>query len=150
MLVQTIFNSRYKFEEEGEISMETKKLGSSVLIGVGVIYVIAASFALLFSLLLLFTSLEEQDLYLITTIISFIAIFIGGFMAGGKGKERGWLLGGLTGLTFTIINFLVQYLGFDQTFSSEQIIIYICFNVTSIMGGILGVNMAGGSNQSKG
>ncbi|MCU9613990.1 TIGR04086 family membrane protein [Caldibacillus lycopersici] len=125
--------------------METRKLGSSILVGLGVIYVVAAVFSLIFSLLLTFTSLHEDQLSLIITIISFISLFIGGFVAGGRGKEKGWLLGGLTGISYTLINFLFQYLGLDQLFSMEQVIFYICFNVTAIFGGILGVNLSGGN-----
>lgn len=123
--------------------MDTKRVGSSIIVGVGVIYVIAAICSLLFSLLLTFTSLQEAQVSLIITIISFVALFIGGFVAGGRGKEKGWLLGGLTGIIYTVINFLYQYLGHDMFLSSEQLIYHVCFIIIAIMGGILGVNLFG-------
>ncbi|WP_062355540.1 TIGR04086 family membrane protein [Bacillus kwashiorkori] len=123
--------------------MESKKMASSILYGVAVIYGVAAIFSLVFSLLLRFTSLDESSLTYIITSISFIALFIGGFISGGRGKEKGWLLGGLTGIIYTIINFLFQYLGMDALFTLEQIIYYICFIVIAMMGGILGVNIVG-------
>lgn len=123
--------------------MDTRKIGSSVFIGLGVVYMVAAIFSLIFSLILKFTSVQESQLSLIITVISFISLFIGGFVAGGRGKEKGWLLGGLTGLIYTIINFFFQFLGYDSTFNMEQIIYYICFTITAIMGGILGVNIVG-------
>ncbi|WP_033828317.1 TIGR04086 family membrane protein [Bacillus andreraoultii] len=123
--------------------MDSRRLGISVLIGLGVIYVVAAFCSLIFSLILKFTSVQEIQLNLVITIISFVSLFIGGFVAGGRGKEKGWLLGALTGFLYTGINFMFQYLGFDSVFNFEQLIYYICFTVTAIMGGILGVNIIG-------
>lgn len=125
--------------------MNVGQMTKSVFYGLAVIYVIAALFSLVFSLLLKFTSLSEQSLSWTITIISFICLFIGGFVSGGKGKEKGWLLGGLTGILYTLFNFLYQYLGFDALFSNTQMIYYACFIGTSILGGVIGVNVAGGN-----
>ena len=72
--------------------MDTRKLFSSAFFGLAIIYAFVAIVSLLFSLLLRFTSLQENDFQLAITIISFIVLFIGGFIAGGKGKEKGWLI----------------------------------------------------------
>lgn len=89
-----------------------------------------------------FTSTQEASLGVITTAISFITLFAGGFIAGTKGKEKGWLIGFLTGIAYTLIIFLFQYLGHDSLFNMEQIIYHICYIITAMMGGILGVNMS--------
>ncbi|MET3699979.1 putative membrane protein (TIGR04086 family) [Bacillus oleivorans] len=68
-------------------------------------------------------------------------MFIGGFISGGKGKERGWLSGGLTGVFFTFIILLFQYLGYDSMFTLRELVYHLCFIITSMMGGILGVNV---------
>ncbi len=123
--------------------MDVRKMFSSVLLGLGVIYAIAALCSLIFATILKFTAVEESQIKIFITIISFIALFLGGFTAGGRGKEKGWMLGGLTGLLYTVIHFLFEYLGYDSGFSTEQIVYYICFTITAVMGGILGVNIAG-------
>jgi hypothetical protein len=122
--------------------MGAQKIFQSVLFGLAVIYLIATATSLLFSLLLRYTSLVEDQMNIAMIAVSFIALFFGGFVAGGRGKERGWLLGGLTGLFYTIINFAFQYLGLDAAVTKEQLIYYLCFNLTAVMGGILGVNIA--------
>src|SRR5690625_1070716 len=100
-----------------------------VAIGYGLITIflciIVASFFL--SLIVHFSSISELTLAIITTIIGIIAIFCGGFIAGLKGKRRGWLIGIATGIVFTAFVFLVQYLGFDQTFSNEQMIYHVSY-----------------------
>ncbi|WP_276676913.1 TIGR04086 family membrane protein, partial [Caldibacillus debilis] len=62
------------------------KMMRSVFYGLLTIYLIAALFSLIFSLLLSFTSLHESSLEGVVTAFSFLLLFIGGFFAGGKGK----------------------------------------------------------------
>lgn len=76
------------------------------------------------------------------TGVSFITLFLGGFVSGGKGKQKGWLVGGLTGIVYTTIIFLFQFLGMDSLFSFEEIVYHICYILTAMMGGILGVNLS--------
>nr|WP_206701340.1 TIGR04086 family membrane protein [Cytobacillus firmus] len=120
---------------------ESKNFGSAVLYGIIAIFSIAVAGSLIFSLLLRFTSLQESSLQYIITGVSFISLFAGGFISGGKGKQKGWLLGGLTGLIYSIVIFLFQYLGHDSLFNMEQMIYHTCFTLTAMMGGILGVNL---------
>lgn len=95
-----------------------------------------------FSLILRFTSTQESSLAIVTTAISFITLFAGGFITGSKGKQKGWLIGALTGIGYSLIIFLFQYLGYDSLFNLEQIIYHACYILTAMMGGILGVNMS--------
>ena len=78
----------------------------------------------------------------IITAMSFVGLFGGGFLAGGKAGERGWLLGGVTGLLYSVIVFLFQFLGYDRLFDGAQIVYHICYILIAMMGGILGVNIA--------
>jgi len=128
--------------------MESRNLGKAVLYGVIAIFLLAVVSSFIFSLLLKFTSVQESSLQYVMTSITFLSIFIGGFITGGNGKQRGWLIGGGTGLVYSLIIFLFQYLGYDSLFSVEQIIYHTCYILTAMMGGILGVNLAGGSKNA--
>ncbi|RSD24083.1 TIGR04086 family membrane protein [Mesobacillus subterraneus] len=128
--------------------MESRNLSRAVLYGVIAIFLLAIVSSLIFSLLLKFTSVQESSLQYVMTSISFLSIFIGGFITGGNGKEKGWMIGGATGLVYTVIIFLFQYLGYDSLFSFEQIIYHICYIITAMMGGILGVNIAGSPSKA--
>jgi putative membrane protein (TIGR04086 family) len=123
------------------MTIESKNMGVSILYGVVVIFLVAVISSLIFSLILQFTSTKEASLQFIVTAVSFISLFIGGFVSGGKGKAKGWLLGGGTGLLYTLVIFLFQYLGKDSLFSAEQVIYHTCYMLVAMMGGILGVNM---------
>ncbi|HYK73673.1 MAG TPA: TIGR04086 family membrane protein [Pseudoneobacillus sp.] len=121
--------------------IESKNLGISILYGIVSIFSVAIICSLIFSLILRFTATQESSLQFIVTAVSFISLFVGGFISGGKGKEKGWLLGGGTGLLYSIIIFLFQYLGHNSLFTAEQIIYHTCYMLVAMMGGILGVNM---------
>jgi putative membrane protein (TIGR04086 family) len=125
----------------GRMTIESKNMGVSVLYGVIVIFLVAVISSLIFSLILRFTSTSEASLQFIVTAVSFISLFVGGFVSGGKGKAKGWLLGGGTGLLYSLVIFLFQYLGHDSLFSVEQVIYHTCYMLVAMMGGILGVNM---------
>jgi putative membrane protein (TIGR04086 family) len=127
---------------------ESKNIGSAVLIGTIAIFILAIISSVLFAFLLRFTSLQESSVQFIITAISFISIFMGGFISGGKGKQKGWMLGGLTGLLYSGSIFLFQLLGLDQLFDFEQIVYHICYILIAMMGGILGVNLSDRSQTS--
>ncbi|MEH7417156.1 TIGR04086 family membrane protein [Neobacillus drentensis] len=115
----------------------------------GLVFILAFAFfcSLIFAFILRFTSAQEGSLQYVITALSFIGLFGGGFLSGGKRKEKGWLIGGLTGIIYSFVVFLFQYLGYDRLFDAEQVIYHTCYTLIAMMGGILGVNIA--SNNSR-
>jgi putative membrane protein (TIGR04086 family) len=121
--------------------VETKKWGKAILYGLITIFVIALATSLIFSLLLKFTSLTESSITWLLLGLSILAMFIGGFVAGGKGKEKGWLIGGVTAILYSLIIFLFQFLGYGSIFTMEQTMYHGGFLVVAMLGGVFGVNM---------
>ena len=97
--------------------------------------------SIVIALLLRFTTFNEPTLSWVTLIIGFIALFIGGIVAGLRSKARGWMIGGMIGLGFTLIIFFIQYLGYKQSFSLGQSLHHVGYILSALLGGILGVNM---------
>ncbi|WP_243386199.1 TIGR04086 family membrane protein [Bacillus kexueae] len=126
--------------------IESKRWGSAILYGVISIFLMGLVVSLLFSLLLKFTSLTEQSIQWVVTTLGFIAVFIGGFVAGGKGKEKGLLLGALTAIIYTSIILLFNFLGFGQTLSAKNWMYHGGFLLIAMLGGVIGVNIS--SNRS--
>lgn len=149
MLVQreNLFPPKESSRRE-RMTIESKKLGTAILHGVSVIFILLIISSFIFSILLRFTSINESSLTYIIMAVSFITLFIGGFVSGGKGKKQGWMLGGGTGLVYMVIIFLFQYLGNDSLFSLREWIYQGCFVITAMMGGILGVNLSSGSRNA--
>ncbi|RFU62771.1 TIGR04086 family membrane protein [Bacillus sp. V59.32b] len=130
------------------MTIETKNLGMAILYGVCAIFIIAIVGSFIFSILLRFTSINESSLTYVIMAVTFLSLFIGGFISGGKGKKQGWMLGGGTGLIFMLIVLLFQYLGHDSLFSPKQWIYQGCYVLTAMMGGILGVNLSSSSRDA--
>ncbi|MED4225753.1 TIGR04086 family membrane protein [Neobacillus cucumis] len=110
--------------------------------GLVFIFAFALVCSLIFAFILRYTSTKEGSLQYVITALSFIGLFGGGFLSGGKRKEKGWLIGGATGLLYSFLVFLFQYLGYDRLFNAEQVIYHTCYILIAMMGGILGVNIA--------
>lgn len=116
--------------------------------GVITIFTSAIICSFIFALLLKLTNYDETSLRWVMHGLAFLSLFFGGFIAGGKGKARGWMLGGATSAIFTTIIFLFQFLGMDQTFSGEQWGYHIGFLITAMIGGMIGVNVATSRSRS--
>ncbi|WP_404458771.1 TIGR04086 family membrane protein [Sutcliffiella horikoshii] len=124
--------------------MESKRLSLAIMYGLITVFMLAIVISFIFSLLLRFTSLQETSVAWIIVTLSFITLFIGGFISGGRGKEKGWLLGGATGGAYTLVIFLFQYLGNDALFTMQQMLFHLGFIGIAALGGIIGVNVSGG------
>ncbi|WP_226526343.1 TIGR04086 family membrane protein [Metabacillus niabensis] len=122
--------------------METKKWGKAILFGLITIFVMALVTSLIFSLLLKFTSLTESSITWLILGLSILALFIGGFVAGGNGKEKGWLIGGITAILFSLIILLFKFLGHGEIFSVQELMYHGGFLLVAMLGGIFGVNLS--------
>lgn len=113
---------------------------TALLYGWIVIFSLVFLTSVMFALLLRFTNLNEQTLSWTTLVVGLISLFIGGLVAGVKGKSKGWIIGGITGVGFTLFVFLVQYLGYKQSFSLEQSLHHLGYILAALVGGVFGVN----------
>lgn len=101
----------------------------------------------LLALLLRFTAMNETILSWVTLAVGLISLFIGGIVAGVKSKQKGWIIGCMTGLGFTLFTFLVQYLGYKNGFTLEQTFHHMGYVLAALIGGVFGVNMVSGENK---
>ncbi|KKE80540.1 TIGR04086 family membrane protein [Oceanobacillus caeni] len=103
--------------------------------------------SVIIAFLLKVTSLDENLLSWIALVIGILSLFIGGLITGLKGKAKGWIVGAITGIGFTVFTFLVQYLGYQQGFSMEQSLHHIGFIFAAVIGGVIGVNIIGDTSE---
>ncbi len=80
----------------------------------------------------------------ITTIIIFILnillFFILSLINASKVKKKGFLEGIILGLIFIILMILIKIILFDNTFNLSTFIYYLILLLTSLFGGMIGVN----------
>ena len=122
-----------------------EKLSTAIGFGIVILLILATVTSMIMALLLKFTDMNEGTLAVTIFILALLSMLISGFTAG-KSTRKGWLVGFTTGLTFTILVFLVNYLGFSQTLSNSQLLYQLALMGASTLGGIFGVNMSKQNN----
>lgn len=119
----------------------TKKLSVAIGFGIVTLLILACVASMLIALLLKFTNINEGTLNITLFVLAILSTFVAGFIAGIKAHGKGWLVGLTTGLTFTILVFLVNYLGFSHALSTSQLLYQLALMGASTIGGIFGVNL---------
>lgn len=95
---------------------------------------------ILTSLFLLLTSTQESSLHTLTTIIHAVSLFIGGWVSGKRAGSRGWYHGGMVGVFYFLLIFLVGFLAFDAGLNLQSLQLLGILFAAGALGGILGVN----------
>ena len=113
-----------------------KKIGKAFGYFIGIIFIST----ILITLLSYFHIIQGKvvTVFLILTVV--LALFFGGFLLGKQAQKKGWLEGAKIGGIFIVISILFQYLGLNQTIQFPQIILYLIWLLSSMFGGVLGIN----------
>ncbi|WP_440895967.1 TIGR04086 family membrane protein [Amphibacillus sp. Q70] len=97
--------------------------------------------SIVLAIFLRFTSLTNPLLDQLAVIIAFIILFISGLISGIKAKQKGWIIGIILSLSYSLMIYLYQYLGYGEQFTLAQILYHLGFLIVTIIGSILGVNI---------
>lgn len=130
-------------EKDNIITEESEVKKKIIRIIKGSIFAIITSVILLliFAVLLCYTNLAESTMLPVILVITGISILIGSMISTRKIRKNGILNGGMVGLIYIIILYLISSLflaGFSLTFNS--FIMLIIGIITGMIGGIIGVN----------
>jgi putative membrane protein (TIGR04086 family) len=108
----------------------------------GLVYALSFMTAglLLISLILFFTSTQEQSLPALTTILHAVSLFIGGWVTGKRSESRGWYHGGMLSVFYSTILFIVSFLAYDASLNLHSLRLLVLLVAVGALGGILGVN----------
>jgi len=115
---------------------------SSIGWGLFVATLLVFAGSLLTATVLRFTSVSEQTLSYWTYGTSAIALLIGGFVSGRHSGQRGWYYGGVTGLLYGTLIWIIGFLGFDASFDTATLWFLVMAFLCAALGGILGVNLS--------
>jgi putative membrane protein (TIGR04086 family) len=113
-----------------------------ILRGTVLALIISLLVLLLLSLVLYLTPVPERVVPYAVYITSIFSIIIGSAYAAKRIQSKGWLNGGLTGLTFIIILLiLTRVFGLDADINLHLITKLLLAFVLGSIGGILGLNL---------
>ena len=107
------------------------------------LYIIGVTIVLTFIMTLLnyFNIITGSVLTITKIIITFIAIFIGGFIIGKKSKTKGWLEGIKLGIIILIILSIINFLILKVNFEFRIILYDIIILFSCTFGSIIGINL---------
>ena len=125
--------------QEGELSNNIMRIVKGVVLAILLSLILLLSFALL----LTYTNIAENTIIPVVMIIVGISILVGSTICARKIKKNGIINGGLVGLNYILLLYLVSSLclvGFSLTLNS--FIMLIVGLITGMLGGIIGVNFS--------
>lgn len=93
------------------------------------------------ALLVNFFNMTSTTTNKIMFVINYGVVFIGGIIAAYTSQSRGWLNGGLVGLSYTIVLIIIGSLVTSFVFSSSMVLKILIICLISSLGGIIGINM---------
>ncbi|UUZ84435.1 TIGR04086 family membrane protein [Paenibacillus sp. P26] len=93
------------------------------------------------SLLLLGTKWPESAWFGTTLMIHGISMFLGGLMSGKRSASKGWYHGGMLGIVYTLLVWLIGFLAFDHGFSKGMLQLGGLALIAGALGGMIGVNL---------
>jgi putative membrane protein (TIGR04086 family) len=84
--------------------------------------------------------LNDNAILTLSLISANIGTFFGGFIAGKINKSKGYMIGALNGLICFIILTIISFVFNKNSMTTISLIKLITFVLSSLIGGILGVN----------
>ena len=109
--------------------------------GTGMALIISVVCLIIFSLILTYTNISETMIGPVTIAITSVSIMLGSFLGNMKIRKNGLLNGGLIGIAYLLILYLVSsLLNWNFELNMQSIIMIAIGIVFGILGGVLGVN----------
>lgn len=142
-------NKIIKSGQSGRLFILMKNRLMALVFGWITILVLMLASSLLLALIVRFSEVQQSTMNWLTLGLSLAILFFAGLMSGAKGKEKGWMLGALTAIGFTLFVLLFQYLGYQKGFSVQQWTHHGGFLLAALLGGVFGVNVSGGPTTQK-
>ncbi|MDF2961692.1 MAG: hypothetical protein K0S39_3427 [Paenibacillus sp.] len=96
---------------------------------------------LMTSLLMLATSMQESSLFSYTMSIHGVAMFVGGLVSGKRSGSKGWYHGGMLGLVYTVIVWIIGFLAYDAGLTGQTLYLLGLSFLSGSLGGMIGVNL---------
>ena len=109
--------------------------------GTGIALILTLILLIIFSFILTYTNISEITIEPVTMIITGASILLGSFLGNIKIRKNGMLNGGIVGITYLLILYLVSsLLNWKFGLNLQSIIMIIVGTACGILGGVLGVN----------
>ncbi|MBE7038365.1 MAG: TIGR04086 family membrane protein [Ruminococcaceae bacterium] len=125
---------------------EVKKEGilnfKSIFVSLLLSYFVALVLFLILALVVTYTSFKEEHIKLCVRIIASFTIILSALFVSRRAKTSGWLNGGIQGIIYNLILFMLSFFIFDELNFDFSLVLSFAFSfLLGAIGGILGINM---------
>lgn len=128
--------------KQSPFSQNRMGLDSPWILGQSIIWIIVFILSVITAFVLRYSDIQTSSLPLITFFINAIALLTGGFVSGKQSGKRGWIMGGIQGIIYTLLLMIIGFLALDTSLRVNPIVFGICSFGLGALGGIVGVNMS--------
>ena len=141
-MIKTTLNNISTDKKVVDITKEKNKNIVNILKGTVISILLSLILLTIYSALLSFTNISENTMTTVVLVITGISILLGSSMSSINIKRQGMLNGGLVGLIYVLLIYLLSSIflaGFQ--FNLNSIIMIAVGILTGMIGGIIGVNL---------
>ena len=123
--------------------VETNNRRSMILLkGLLISFALSLVSIFIFSILLTYTNVQESVIFPVMVCITAISILVGSSISTIKIKKKGIINGGIIGLTYILIIYLISSIvGNGFALNMNSIILIVAGIIAGMIGGIVGVNI---------
>lgn len=116
------------------------RLGSPLLFGLLYAFIFMGIATVAVSLFVMLADQNEDALPAYAYGIHVASILAGSFTAGKRAGNKGWYYGGILGLAYAVVVWMVGFLSLDRSFDLRAAMFAAASFLTGAIGGIAGVN----------
>ena len=141
-MIKTTLNNISTDKKVVDITKEKNKNIVNILKGTVISILLSLILLTIYSALLSFTNISESTMTTVVLVITGISILLGSSMSSINIKKQGMLNGGLVGLIYVLLIYLLSSIflvGFQ--FNLNSIIMIAVGILTGMIAGIIGVNL---------
>jgi putative membrane protein (TIGR04086 family) len=122
----------------------------TVLRGVILAYIVTLIIFLVFAVLITYTNFPESAIPTVVVVTTVLSIIIAGTRVARKARSKGWLNGAIAGLTYMIILYFISCLALTGFVFDKYVLYMLILGIfTGAFGGVIGINLKGGSYKAK-
>ncbi len=93
--------------------------------------------------LICYTPLPEESVTPSVYILNYFSVFMAGLFSGVRTKKKGFITGGISGMGYMLLVYLLGFILFGGIdFSKEVILSVIYCTLIGMAGGIVGINLS--------
>ena len=113
-----------------------------MVFGVLIAYAITGIALLAYSMLITYTNMGEDNLPIVVTVTTLLAVLVAGFDAAKGAPQRGWLWGMGAGLMYVVIMAIIMIIALPiYTVDGRTLLTIILGIAGGGLGGMLGINL---------